>query len=83
MSHSLQQCFLQLTNRKFIFIKVPIQAAKLYALDHAVEVNLSTHRQRYKATFPAEQPPPAYQKLVFCFYGIYQDSRGSEVTLIL
>jgi len=54
MLHSLQQCFLQLTNRKLTFIKVPMQAAKFYALNHATEVNLSTHRQRYRATFPAE-----------------------------
>lgn len=46
---------------------VPMKPLKFCALDHATEVNLSTCRQRYNATFPSEQPT-ACQKLVFCFY---------------
>lgn len=54
--------------RKLLFIKVPVQAAKLCALDPATGVNPNTHGQRYKATFSEQQQPTAYQKLVFCFY---------------
>lgn len=42
-------------NRKSVFTQVSKQATKLYALNHVTEVNLSTQKQRYKATFVAEQ----------------------------